>query len=111
MLSQDVGNGQSAWADLAVCSLANLVFFGGALLHVDTFAHNKSGIAYQSKNRRSETVVNHKGEPLLFDTEAAVGFVLQLAQFTALDLSINWPNLPIYGLVRRRSPADVGVCS
>jgi hypothetical protein len=31
------------------------------LLHVDTFAHNKSGIAYQSKNRRSETVVNHKG--------------------------------------------------
>jgi hypothetical protein len=33
---------------------------GGALLHVDTFAHNKSGIAYQGKNRRSETVVNHK---------------------------------------------------
>jgi hypothetical protein len=37
---------------------------GGELLHVDTFAHNKSGIAYQSKNRRSETVVNHKREPL-----------------------------------------------
>jgi hypothetical protein len=29
---------------------------GGTLLHVDTFAHNKSGIAYQSKNRRPETV-------------------------------------------------------
>jgi hypothetical protein len=28
-------------------------YWGGALLHVDTFAHNKSGIAYQSKNRRS----------------------------------------------------------
>jgi hypothetical protein len=32
--------------------------WGGGLLHVDMFAHNKSGIAYQDGNRRSETVVN-----------------------------------------------------
>jgi hypothetical protein len=36
---------------------------GGELLHVDMFAHNKSGIAYRDGNRRSETVVNHKREP------------------------------------------------
>jgi UDP-N-acetylglucosamine transferase subunit ALG13 len=36
---------------------------GGGLLHVDMFAHNKSGIAYHDRNRRSETVVNHKREP------------------------------------------------
>jgi hypothetical protein len=36
---------------------------GGGLLHVDMFAHNKSGIAYQDGNRRSKTVVNHKREP------------------------------------------------
>jgi hypothetical protein len=35
----------------------------GELLHVDMFAHNKSGIAYQDRNRRPETVVNHKREP------------------------------------------------
>jgi hypothetical protein len=36
---------------------------GGELLHVDMFAHNKSGIAYRDGNRRSKTVVNHKREP------------------------------------------------
>jgi hypothetical protein len=36
---------------------------GGGLLHVDMFAHNKSGIAYRDGNRRSKTVVNHKREP------------------------------------------------
>jgi hypothetical protein len=36
---------------------------GGGLLHVEMFAHNKSGIAYRDGNRRSETVVNHKNEP------------------------------------------------
>jgi hypothetical protein len=36
---------------------------GGGLLHVEMFAHNKSGIAYRDGNRRSETVVNHKKEP------------------------------------------------
>jgi hypothetical protein len=35
----------------------------GGLLHVDMFAHNKSGIAYRDGNRRSKTVVNHKREP------------------------------------------------
>jgi hypothetical protein len=39
------------------------VIMGGGLLHVDMFAHNKSGIAYQNKNRRPETVVNYKGNP------------------------------------------------
>jgi hypothetical protein len=32
---------------------------GGGLLHVDMFAHNKSGIAYRDGNRRSKTVVNN----------------------------------------------------
>jgi hypothetical protein len=41
-----------------------IVHMGGGLLHVDTFAHNKSGIAYQGKNRRAETAVDHKREPL-----------------------------------------------
>jgi hypothetical protein len=36
---------------------------GEGLLHVDMFAHNKSGIAYRDGNRRSETVVNHTREP------------------------------------------------
>jgi hypothetical protein len=36
---------------------------GGGLLHVDMFAHNKSGIAYRDGNRRSMIVVNHKREP------------------------------------------------
>lgn len=36
---------------------------GGGLLHVDMFAHNKSGIAYQNRNRRPGTVVNHSREP------------------------------------------------
>jgi hypothetical protein len=36
---------------------------GGGLLHVDMFAHNKSGIAYRDGNRRSKPVVNHKREP------------------------------------------------
>jgi hypothetical protein len=38
-------------------------YWGGELLHVDMFAHNKSGIAYRDGNRRSKTVVNHKREP------------------------------------------------
>jgi hypothetical protein len=38
-------------------------FFLEELLHVDMFAHNKSGIAYRDGNRRSKTVVNHKREP------------------------------------------------
>jgi hypothetical protein len=32
-------------------------FSWGELLHVDMFAHNKSGITYQDGNRRSKTVV------------------------------------------------------
>jgi hypothetical protein len=32
----------------------------GVLLHVDMFAHNKSGIAYRNRNRRPETVVDNK---------------------------------------------------
>jgi hypothetical protein len=40
-----------------------VISIGGELLHVDMFAHNKSGIAYQDGNRRSETVVNTKGNP------------------------------------------------
>jgi hypothetical protein len=39
--------------------------YGGELLHVDMFAHNKSGIACRDKNRRSETVVNHKRDAVL----------------------------------------------
>jgi hypothetical protein len=39
------------------------MLLGGGLLHVDTFAHNKSGIAYRDGNRRSKTVVNHEREP------------------------------------------------
>jgi hypothetical protein len=39
------------------------IYKGGELLHVDMFAHNKSGIAYRDGNRRSKTVVNHKREP------------------------------------------------
>jgi hypothetical protein len=35
----------------------------GGLLFVDMFLHNKSGIAYRDRNRRSETVVKHKREP------------------------------------------------
>jgi hypothetical protein len=35
----------------------------GGLLHVDTFAHNKSDIAYQIKSRRPETVANYKRNP------------------------------------------------
>jgi hypothetical protein len=35
----------------------------GELLHEDMFAHNESGIAYRDRNRRSETVVDHKREP------------------------------------------------
>jgi hypothetical protein len=34
---------------------------GGGLLHVDTFAHNKSGNAYQSKSRRSITNAHLRG--------------------------------------------------
>jgi hypothetical protein len=33
------------------------------MLHVDMFALNKSGIAYRDRNRRSDTVVDHQGEP------------------------------------------------
>jgi hypothetical protein len=33
------------------------------MLHVDMFAHNNNGIAYRDRNRRSETVVDHKREP------------------------------------------------
>jgi hypothetical protein len=40
-----------------------LVAFRAGLLHVDMFAHNKSGIAHQDRNRRPETVVDHKTEP------------------------------------------------
>jgi hypothetical protein len=36
---------------------------GERWLHVDMCAHNKSGIAYQDRNRRPETVVNLKGNP------------------------------------------------
>jgi hypothetical protein len=36
---------------------------GGGVLHVHMFAHNKSGIAYQGRNLRPETVVNHRSEP------------------------------------------------
>jgi hypothetical protein len=45
-------------------NLAQQLYLGGGLLHVDMFAHNKSGIAYREGNRRSKTVVNHKREPL-----------------------------------------------
>jgi hypothetical protein len=38
-----------------------VVLFNGGLLHVDRFAHNKSGIAYQDKSRRPETI--YKREP------------------------------------------------
>jgi hypothetical protein len=30
---------------------------------VDMFAHNKSGIAFRDRSRRSETAVDHKREP------------------------------------------------
>jgi hypothetical protein len=36
---------------------------GGGGVHVHMFAHNKSGIAYRSRDRRSETVANHKMNP------------------------------------------------
>jgi hypothetical protein len=41
---------------------SRLIFLAG-LLHVDMFAHNKSGIACQDRYRQPETVGNHKGEP------------------------------------------------
>jgi hypothetical protein len=46
--------------------------FWGELLHVDMFAHNKSGIAYRDRSRRSETAVDHKREPT--SSEAATKF-------------------------------------
>jgi hypothetical protein len=36
----------------------------GGGVHVGTFAHNKSGIAYQDKSQRPETIVTHKRKPL-----------------------------------------------
>jgi hypothetical protein len=36
---------------------------GGVVLHVDMFAHNKSGIAYQDRNQRPATVVNNMRAP------------------------------------------------
>jgi hypothetical protein len=33
-------------------------WWGAGGLHVDMFAHHKSGIAYQDNNRRPETVFN-----------------------------------------------------
>jgi hypothetical protein len=49
------------WLPQLMTSQTNLG--GGGLLHVDKFAHNKSGIAYRDGNRRPETVVNHEREP------------------------------------------------
>jgi hypothetical protein len=46
-----------------VCADRGGGIYGGELLHVDMFAHNKSGIAYRDGNRWSKTVVNHKREP------------------------------------------------
>jgi hypothetical protein len=40
-----------------------LTAFWKDLLHVDMIAHNKSGIAYQDRNRRPETFVDQKREP------------------------------------------------
>jgi hypothetical protein len=37
--------------------------FGGELLHVDMFAHNKSGIAYRDGNRRSYIYVTLNPKP------------------------------------------------
>jgi hypothetical protein len=48
---------------LPTCRQVPQQILGGELLHVDMFAHNKSGIAYRDGNRRSKTVVNHKREP------------------------------------------------
>jgi hypothetical protein len=58
-LTREQGEGD---AGVKVCSIL-LGLMGGELLHVDMFAHNKSGIAYRDGNRRSKTVVNHKREP------------------------------------------------
>jgi hypothetical protein len=43
-----------------ICCTLSTTLWGGGLLHVDMFAHNKSGIAYRDGNRRAESVVNHK---------------------------------------------------
>jgi hypothetical protein len=40
---------------IAVRHASESWFYGGKLLHVDTFAHNKCGIAQQDKSRRPET--------------------------------------------------------
>jgi hypothetical protein len=39
------------------------VFLGWGLLHVDTFTHNKGGIAYRDRSRRPEAVVFYKCGP------------------------------------------------
>jgi hypothetical protein len=36
---------------------------GGGVLHVDMFAHNNSGHAYQDESQRPDTVNNYKTEP------------------------------------------------
>jgi hypothetical protein len=49
-----IGGSQSQLHDVGL--------FGGGGVHVYMFAHDKSGIAYQDRNRRPETVVAHKRE-------------------------------------------------
>jgi hypothetical protein len=52
----------AASARCVLCS-AMLPLGEGGLLHVDMCTHNKSGITYQDRNRRPETVVDHKKAP------------------------------------------------
>jgi hypothetical protein len=43
---------------------ADCMHGGGDLSHVDMCAHNKSGVAYQDRNQRPETAVNHNRGPI-----------------------------------------------
>jgi hypothetical protein len=55
------------------------------MLHVDMFAHNKSGIAYRDGNRRSKAVVNHMQR------------VASGAPDARQPQSTSWPGVTAYG--------------
>jgi hypothetical protein len=74
-LGVDVRTSMCQWPALQLCgclcppeccylAAVNMVgvYNGGNVLHVDMFAHNKSGVAYQDRNQRPETAGNHRRE-------------------------------------------------
>jgi hypothetical protein len=51
----------SHWLSLL---LPGMLIQGGGLLHVDMFAHNKSGIAQQDSNQSQRPLLISKGNPI-----------------------------------------------